>query len=111
MPRGGSNQVTRPQGFYEAVLSQAERTRLKHARTLEGLDEEIALLRMKLSQLAQENPEKLELLLKGIGLLVRAVATRYRLSPQAKKDLLQSALGVVQGIGDALWPEGFDGAR
>ncbi len=90
-------------------MSQAERVKLKHAQKLEGLDEEISLLRVRLSQMAQEHPEKLELLFKGIGLLVRAVSTRYRLSPKAEKDLCQSVIAVMNGIGGALWPEGFDG--
>ena len=109
MPRRGNSRVTQPRGFYEEALSQAERVKLKHARKLEGLDEEIALLRVRLSGLAQEHPEKLELLLKGITLLVRAVSARYKLSPKAEKDLYQSVVGVVKGIGDALWPEGFNG--
>lgn len=98
-----------PGGFYADALSQAERIRLPQARQIEGLDDEIALLRVRLGSLAAEHPENIELLLKGIGVLVRAVAARYRLSKKAENDLYQSVLGVLRGIGGALHPEGFDG--
>ena len=97
-------------GFYGQALSRAARVRLAEARGVEGLDEEIALLRAKLRQLVEEHPERTELLLKGISLLVKAVATRYKLSPKAQDDLYQNVVGVLKGIGDALWPEGFNGA-
>ena len=96
-------------GFYAQAMSQAERLLLAEAQEVEGLDEEIALLRVRLSRLAAEEPENLELLVKGVGMLVRAVSTKYRLSPRAENDLYESVLGVLRGIGGALGLEGFDG--
>jgi hypothetical protein len=75
------------------------RVRLPKARVVEGVDEEIALLRVRSFQYAKEHPEQLELLLKGVTLLVRAVATKYRLSPTSKKDLTESIEGIINGIG------------
>lgn len=96
-------------GFYAQALTHAERVRLGKARQVQGLDEEIALLRVRLARLAAEQPDKTELLLKGINTLIRAVAAKYRLSPKAEEDLYQSVLGVVRGLGGVLWPEGKDG--
>ena len=98
-----------PGAFYEEALSQAEKVRLSRARRIQGLDEEIALLRVRLGGLAEEQPENIELLIKGIGMLVRAVSAKYRLSPKSEKDLYQSMLGVLQGVGSVLLPDGFDG--
>ena len=42
-------------------------------------------------------------------MLVRAVSAKYRLSPKSEKDLYQSLLGVLQGVGSVLLPEGSDG--
>jgi len=95
--------------FYARALGEAEKTLLPQARELEGLDEEIALLRVKLIQALREKPQDLELLLKGVGMLVRAVSTRYRLSKKAEDDLYQSVLGVLRGVGDALFPEEGNG--
>ncbi|MDP2954743.1 MAG: hypothetical protein Q8O76_15675 [Chloroflexota bacterium] len=97
------------EGFYATALSEAERVLLPQARKMEGLDEEIALLRVRLKAALAEHPENLPLLLKGMELLVKAVAAKYRLSKKAEDDLYQNVLGVLRGVGGALWPEGFDG--
>ncbi|MBU2008793.1 MAG: hypothetical protein KJ624_02920 [Chloroflexi bacterium] len=104
MAKGGSD-ARKARDFYTRALGEAEKTLLPEARELEGLDEEIALLRVKLIQALREKPQDLELLLKGVGMLVRAVSTRYRLSKKGEEDLYQSVLGVLRGIGDALSPE------
>lgn len=94
-------------GFYDDVLSEANRTRLEGARELEGIDEEIALLRIRLRDLMAEDPGKTQLFYKGIDTLMKAVSTRYKLSPQSKDDLNDSIVGVLNGIGRELWPEGM----
>ena len=109
MPRKSSRTPGKPGDFYEEALSQAERVRLSQAKQIQGLDEEIALLRVRLNRLAEEQPENLELLIKGIGMLVRAVSTKYRLSNKSEEDLYQSLLGVLRGVGSVLLPEGFNG--
>ena len=95
------------QGFYADALSNGEKQRLPEAREMEGLDEEIALLRVKLNQLVAEHPDDMDGLVKAVRLLVQAVAIKYRLSPQAENDLLKSAAGVVNGIAGMLMPEAF----
>lgn len=97
--------------FYQDALSEAEQALLPTARELEGLGEEIALLRVKIQTAVAEHPENFPLLLKGVALLVRAVAAQYRLSQRAEDDLYQSILGVLEGIGGVLHPEGFSGLR
>lgn len=104
-----SSEAAEKEGFYAQALTHAERVRLGRARQLQGLDDEIALLRVRLACLAAEHPDRTELLLKGMNTLIRAVATKYRLSPRAEEDLYQSVLGVVRGLGGVLWPEGKDG--
>ena len=88
--------------FYKDALTEAEQVLLPEAMEMEGLDEEIALLRLKLQQAIMERPEDIDVLLKGVSLLVRAVATQYKLSPKAKDDLMDSVIGVLEGIGQAL---------
>jgi hypothetical protein len=74
------------------------------------LDEEIAVLRVKLRSQLEAHPEDFPNLLKGVDLLVKAVKTRYRLSKKAEEDLYQSVIGVLEGVGTALGLEGPDGA-
>ena len=103
--------VSRPstkKDFYERVLSETERVLLAEAKELEGLDEEIALLRVRLSSLLAKHPEDTELLLRGVNMLVKAVATKYRLSKKAKENLTEAITTVIKEIGGALYPEGFE---
>ncbi len=103
--------ATQPVTFYRGALSRAERVRLSEAGEVEGLDQEIALLRLKLSQLLEQDPAKVDLLFKGVNLLVRTVATRYRPSPQSRDDLSESVAAVLKDIGNQLLPEGFNGGE
>ena len=91
--------------FYEAALSEAEQALLPEALEVEGLDEEIALLRMNLRQSLEEEPKNRELLLKSIRLLVTAVATKYRLPKADEDNLYESIQQVLRDIGGALYPE------
>jgi len=76
--------------FYHDSLSKAERGDLERAAEVENLDEEIAVLRVRLKTALKERPEDYALLVRGIGMLTLAVATQYRLSPRASKDLADS---------------------
>jgi hypothetical protein len=104
---GGTAKTARRQAedFYRASLSEADKW--KRARQMEGLDEEVALLRVRLKETLEERPQDMQLVAKGVDLLVKAVAARYRLSRKAQRELSDSIAGVVRGIGTALYPEGF----
>ncbi|GBD11293.1 hypothetical protein HRbin23_00948 [bacterium HR23] len=91
-----------PEAFYAQALSRAERLRLPQARHLQGLDEEIALLRLRLLTLAEKEPQRFDLLLKGMNTLVRLVMAKYRLSPQAGEDLGQALANVITSISTQL---------
>ncbi len=93
--------------FYESALDEAEAALLQDARKIEGLDEEISVLRVKLHSALEEHPEDLPLMLRGIGLLVKAVSARYRLSKQDEDDLAGNLAGVIRGVGGILMPEIF----
>ena len=103
----GDKPATSASTFYESALSRAERMRLPKARMAEGLDEEIALLRVRLHSIAREHPEQFELLLKGVNSLVRAVTMKYKLSDKPVEDLSKNIAGVLRGIGGVLEPERF----
>lgn len=97
--------------FYAVALKEAEQAALENARELEGLDEEIAVLRVKLQTALAEHPENFTMLLRGIELMVRAVSARYRISGKGEDDLYQSVVGVLKGIGTVLLPEGESHVR
>lgn len=101
-PRRSPRKKITPRSFYRQALSEAERVMLPGAREMEGLEEEIAVLRVKLHQALEEHPDNLPIFLKGVELLVRAVSAQYRLSPKAQEQLMDSVMGVLEGVGDSL---------
>ena len=95
--------------FYASAVSEAERLWLDEAQELQGLDGEIALLRTRLLRLAQDQPEDTALLFRGLELLVKAVAAKYRLSSKSTEDLSTAIEEVLKSIGGAMGLEGFSG--
>ena len=93
--------------FYDGALTEAEAQDLSSAQEISGLDEEIAVLRLKLRSALEEQPEDVTLMLKGIELLVRAVSAKYRLSAKDREDLSESVKGVLRDIGGPVYPEVF----
>ncbi len=98
------------ENFYRDALNKAERLQLPKAQKIDGFDDEIAMLRVKLRSALKSRKENVPLMLRGIELLVKAVSARYRLSKKAEKDLADSLAGVIRGVGGALMPERFDDA-
>ena len=102
---GSKTTQSNTESFYTDVLSEASRARQDVAMELEGIDDEVALLRIKLLDLLEQNPGRTQLFHKGMDTLMKAVSTRYKLSPKSKDDLNDSIMGVLNGIGRELWPE------
>ncbi len=105
--QGPSRREKLAEDFYGSALDAAEKIDLEAASDLEGLDREIALLRMKLREAVSERPEDLQLMLRGMTTLVNAVSARYRLSKKAEEKLSESIAGVIRGVGGLLSPESF----
>ena len=101
---GPSGRRPSPRNFYRESLSEAEQIELGRAQEIEGLDDEIALLRVRLKRAVEERPEDLQLLVRGLDLLVKAVAARYRLSPKARRDLADNLAATLNSLGDQLLP-------
>jgi len=104
--RGNGSQLVA--GFYDEALSEAERAALPLARELQGLDEEIAVVRLRLRSALEQHPEDLKLMAKGVDLLVKALSVRYRLSKDEKADLSAGIKGILGEIGGTLYPEVID---
>jgi hypothetical protein len=98
--RAGKKQAKNTKnGFYDHVLIEAERVLLPQAAQVQGLEQEIALLRVKLATVVQEHPENLPLMLRGVELLIRAVSAEYRLSKKSQDNLAAAIDGVLKEIG------------
>lgn len=79
-------------GFYARAFSETERQFLEDAMGVEGLDQEIALLRLRILEALEEHPKDIELMFKGAALLARLVQTKFNLSKEDAGDL-RAAIG------------------
>ena len=98
--KGGqpANQNARKHGFYSRVLDESERIELEEAGYVEGIDEEIALLRVKLRDLVENYPDNLELHLEAANTIARLVRTRYQISKEQKKSLKEAIANVLTEV-------------
>src|SRR4030042_5452987 len=85
-------------GFYLQALSEAEKLGLEEARDIEGLDEEIAMLRVKLRKLIENDPDRFDLHLKVTNTIARLVGIHYNISKAQKKSLREAITKVLTEI-------------
>ena len=96
--KGKSQRKSSPRGFYSRALDEAEKLELEEASHVEGIDEEIALLRVKLRELLQEQPERIDLHFEAANIIARLVKTRYQITKEQKKSLKEAVQKVLNEI-------------
>ena len=89
---------SRPRGFYSRALDEAEKLELEEASHVEGIDEEIALLRVKLRELLEEQPERIDLHFEAANIIARLVKTRYQITKEQKKSLKEAIQKVLTEV-------------
>ena len=92
------NQNARKHGFYSKVLDEAERLNFELATDVEGIDDEIALLRVKIKSLLERDPENIKLIMQATNTLARLVRTRYNISKEDKKGLKEAIGNVLRDV-------------
>ena len=90
----GAGRAGADRGFYAAALDEADKMDFELAQGMEGIDDEIALLRMKLRSLVQSDPDNIRMIIAATSTLARLVMTRYKISGDQKKTL-SAAIGSV----------------
>jgi hypothetical protein len=98
--RGGQkgNQNARKHGFYSEVLDESQRIDFETATTVEGIDEEIALLRVKIKSLVQYNPENMRLIMQAINALSKLIMIKYNIRKEDKQGLKETITNVLRDI-------------
>ena len=79
-PKG--NQNARKHGFYSKVLDEAAQRDFRLATSVEGIDEEIELLRIKIKSVVEHDPDNIKVIMQAINSLARLVRTRYNISKE-----------------------------
>jgi hypothetical protein len=89
-------------GFYEEVLDETRRKAIRDAKAVNGLDQDIALLRAIVrSEFSQPMTDHAQVL-RIIGVICKAESVRDRLSARNGNDLRNSVAGVLHDVGDLL---------
>jgi hypothetical protein len=95
-PKG--NQNARKHGFYSRSLDEAELLEMDDAVFVEGVDQEIALLRIKLRKLVEKHPDRIDLQLEAANTIARLVRTRYQISKEQKNSLKEAITKVLTEV-------------
>ena len=88
----------RKPSFYARVLDEAERLDFELASGVEGIDDEIALQRVKIKSLLENEPENVRLIMQVTNALERLIRTRYSISKEQRKGLKEEIGNVIRDI-------------
>ena len=95
-PKG--NQNARKHGFYAKVLDEAEQLDFELATGVEGIDDEIALLRVKIKSILENDPENIRLIMQATNALAKLVKTRYNITKEQRKGLKEAIGNVLRDV-------------
>jgi hypothetical protein len=95
-PKG--NQNARKHGFYSKVLDEAEQLDFELATGVNGIDDEIALLRVKIKSVLEKDPENIKLIMQATNTLAGLVKTRYKISKEQRKGLKEAIGNVLRDV-------------
>jgi hypothetical protein len=96
-PKKGAPRAKKP-SFYSKVLDEAEQLDLELAGGVEGFDDEIALLRVKIKSLLESDPENIRLLMQATNTLTRLVKAKYHITKEQKQGLKEAIGNVLRDI-------------
>ena len=83
--------------YYARSENPAGKTDLEIAAEVEGVDDEIALLRSQIKKIWEEDPNDLETILKALDILTKLVKTRGD-SDKKKLNLTEAISNVIKDI-------------
>lgn len=89
-------------GFYERTIPDGDL--IEEARKVEGIDEEISMLRARIKRHRDDHPEDLAVIIRGMRLLVQAVSARYRMSPAVATEFNDSFTELLRSLTEQLLP-------
>jgi hypothetical protein len=86
------------QSFYSKALDEAEGLDFELAQDVDGIDDEIALLRLKIKSLLERDPDNIKLIMEATDALSRLVMARYKMGSAHKKALVNAIGGVLKDL-------------
>ena len=95
-PRGNLNALKH--GFYSKAMDEAEKLDFECATGVEGIDDEIALLRVKIKSVLERDPENIKLIMQATNALAGLVKTRYRITKEQRQGLREAIGNVLKDV-------------
>jgi hypothetical protein len=93
-----AKQDTRKHDFYAKVLDEAEKLDFEQAAGVNGIDEEITLLRVKIKSVLEKDPENIRLIMAATNSLAGLVKTRYHITKEQRKGLKEAIGNVLREV-------------
>jgi len=87
-----------PCGFYQKALDEAEQLDFELASGVNGIDDEIALLRVKIKGILDDDPKNIKLIVEATNALERLVRTKYKVSKEQRKGLKEAIGNVLKEV-------------
>ena len=91
-------QDTAKTDFYARVLDEAGKLDFKTASGVEGIDDEIALLRVTIKSILEKEPENIRLIMQATNTLADQVKTRYRINKEQRQGLKEAIGNVLRDV-------------
>ena len=89
---------TNRRGFYKRALDEAEQLDFELAEGVDGIDDEITLLRVKIKSLLEQEPADLKLIMKVTEALAKLVQARYHMTREQKSGLKEGVTNIIREI-------------
>ena len=98
--RGGQlgNQNARTHGFYSKTLSPEQQEALQDAAVVDGIDQEIAVLRVKIASILENAPQNIDVLILAMSLLARLLQTKQLIDKKDQHKLGEAFQNVLRDI-------------
>ncbi len=93
------NQNARKHGFYAKVMDEAEAIDFELASGVNGIDDEIAVLRVKIKSILANNPENIDLIMRAARTLAWMVSARYGMPKGEGKSLKEAIVQALRDFG------------
>lgn len=82
----------------QKVLDEAERIDFELVSGVNGIDDEIALLRVKIKSILDDDPKNIKLIVEATNALERLIRTKYKISKEQRKGLKEAIGNVLRDV-------------
>jgi hypothetical protein len=85
--------------FYEKVLDEAEKLDFAAILGNDTVDDEIALLKVKIKAVVEKDTENIQLIMQATNMLAKLVKTKYSMNKKEEKKLGEAIKNIIRDIG------------